>query len=268
MCYKIVMKSNKNNIDNNKTLGTNNANNKLDFLDLDFMQYERGIRIVEELAKTKERLDKENIKNTIVMFGSARIKHDSIDARTKAYYDATYDLAKRLAEWSKHTFKDKPPQDKYYICSGGGGGIMEAANKGAVAAGEKTAGFTIKLPFEETSNPYIPKNLVYDFHYFFIRKFYFAYLAKAFVIFPGGFGTLDELFEILTLAQTHKMQKTPPFVIFGKEFFNKIINFDMLLDHGFISKKDRDLFILTDSVDEAFDHIVKGISSSNNFCSI
>jgi len=231
----------------------------------DYLNDERGARIVNELAATRENLEAQNIKNTIVIFGSARIKHDSTDPRTKHYYDATFNLSKRLANWSKETFKNSPPEDKYYICSGGGGGIMEAANKGAAAAGERTAGFTIQLPFEAGANEFIPKELVYDFHYFFIRKFYFAYLAKAFVIAPGGFGTLDELFEILTLAQTKKMQKTPPFVIFGKEFFSKIINFDMLLDHGFISKEDKELFILTDSVDEAFEHIVKHITPSKSF---
>ena len=254
-----------NNKNKSATTNASTSQSTFDIANSEFLNYERGIRIVEELASTKARLDAANIKNTIVMFGSARIKHDSSDARTKSYYDATYELAKRLATWCKECFKDKPPQDKFYVCSGGGGGIMEAANRGAVDAGEPTCGFTIKLPFEETANPYIPKDLVYDFHYFFIRKFYFAYLAKAFVIFPGGFGTLDELFEILTLAQTHKMQKTPPFVIFGKEFFEKIINFDMLLEHGFISESDKNLFILTDSVDEAFNHITKNINEGKCF---
>ncbi|MCL2255562.1 MAG: TIGR00730 family Rossman fold protein [Firmicutes bacterium] len=244
-------------------MGKKGDGENFDFFESGFMEYERGARIVNELAETKKRLEDEKIRNTIVMFGSARIKHDTTDERNKAYYDATFELANRLASWSKEKFKNRPEEDKYYICSGGGGGIMEAANRGASAAGEKSTGFTIKLPFEEKANAFIPKELVYDFHYFFIRKFYFAYLAKAFVIFPGGFGTLDELFEILTLSQTQKMQKTPPFVIFGKQFFEKIINFDMLLEHGFISKEDKELFILTDSVDEAFEHITKNIGANN-----
>ena len=220
---------------------------------------ERGVRIFEEFIKTKNKLEKSDIKNTIVMFGSARIKPDDQNKRAREYYDAACKLANRLALWSKETFLNRPPKDKYYICTGGGGGIMEAANKGAAEAGEPTIGFNILLPFEQGANPYIPKDLVFNFHYFFIRKFYFAYLAKAFVIFPGGFGTLDELFEILTLAQTNKMQKTPPFVIFGKEFFGKILNFDMLLEHGLISASDKDLFILTDDLDEAFEHITANI---------
>ncbi|MCL2862149.1 MAG: TIGR00730 family Rossman fold protein [Firmicutes bacterium] len=226
---------------------------------------ERAVRIFEEFIKTKNKLEEEFIKNTIVMFGSARIRHNSENKLAKPYYDAAYELAKRLAVWSKETFKDCHPRDKFYVCTGGGGGIMEAANKGAAAAGERTVGFGITLPFEETANPYIPNELDFHFHYFFIRKFYFAFLAKAFVIFPGGFGTLDELFEILTLAQTHKMQKTPPFVIFGKKFFEKVLNFDMLLEHGFISKSDKDLFILTDCLDEAFEHITKNIGTNKQF---
>ena len=142
---------------------------------------------------------------------------------------------------------------------------MEAANRGAHDAGEPSAGFNIILPHEQGANPYIPDDYVFWFHYFFVRKFYFAYLAKAFIIFPGGFGTMDELFEILTLAQTQKMQKLPPFVIFGKEFFEKVLNFDMLLKHGFISPEDKDLFILTDSVDEAFEHITENIKRSLSF---
>ena len=136
---------------------------------------------------------------------------------------------------------------------------MEAANKGAAEAGEPTAGFNIQLPFEQCANPYIPEELVFQFHYFFIRKFYFAFLAKAFVIFPGGFGTFDELFEILTLAQTHKMQKIIPFVIFGKDFYEKVLNIELLLEHGLISESDQDLFILTDDLDEAFNHITTNI---------
>ena len=226
---------------------------------------ERGARIFEEFIKTKEKLDEESIKNTIVMFGSARIKPDDQNLRSRAYYEAAYTLANRLALWSKETFENKPPKDKFYISTGGGGGIMEAANKGAADAGERTVGFNITLPFEQTSNPYIPEDLVFPFHYFFIRKFYFAFLAKAFVIFPGGFGTFDELFEILTLAQTRKMQQIIPFVIFGKEFFGKVLNMDMLLEHGLISESDRDLFILTDDLDEAFHHITTNIQNDRRF---
>ena len=220
---------------------------------------ERGLRIFEEFNKTKDKLEKLNIKNTIVMFGSARIRPDDPNERNRLYYDAAYQLSKRLALWSKEEFLHKPPEDKFYVCTGGGGGIMEAANKGASDAGEPTVGFKIMLPFEQIVNAYIPKDLIFSFHYFFIRKFYFAFLAKAFVIFPGGFGTFDELFEILTLAQTHKMQQIIPFVIFGKDFYEKVLNIDMLLEHELISESDRELFIVTDDLDEAFDHITKNI---------
>ena len=228
---------------------------------------ERGIRIFEEFNQTKEKLEKSNIKNTIVVFGSARIKQDDSNERNRAYYDAAYKLSNKLACWSKETFSHHPPEDKYYICTGGGGGIMEAVNKGAADAGEPTTGFNIQLPFEQCANPYIPEELVFQFHYFFIRKFYFAFLAKAFVIFPGGFGTFDELFEILTLAQTHKMQKIIPFVIFGKDFYEKVLNIELLLEHGLISESDRDLFILTDDLEEAFNHITTNISRDQRIVS-
>ena len=222
---------------------------------------ERGLRIFEEFNKTKEKLEKENIENTIVMFGSARIKPDDANSHNRVYYVAAQTLAYKLASWSKQTFANKPPQDKYYICTGGGGGIMEAANRGAADAGERSIGLNISLPFEQAANPYIPEDLVFMFHYFFIRKFYFAFLAKAFVIFPGGFGTLDELFEILTLSQTQKMQQIIPFVLFGKDFYSKVLNIDMLLEHGLISESDRDLFIITDDIEEAFAHITQNIHS-------
>lgn len=226
---------------------------------------ERGIRIFEEFVNTKEKLQKLNIKNTIVLFGSARIQPDDPNLKARKYYDAARKLAYKLATWSKETFAGQPQEDGFFVCTGGGGGIMEAANRGASEAGEKTIGFNITLPFEQAANPYIPEELILTFHYFFIRKFYFAFLAKAFVIFPGGFGTFDELFEILTLAQTQKMQQIPPFVIFGKEFYEKVLNIDMLLEHGFISERDRDLFLITDDIDEAFDHIVSNIKRVKNF---
>jgi len=229
------------------------------FDDKFFAGDERGLRIFKEFVKTRERLEKSRIRNTVVMFGSARIKPDDPNEHNRLYYDSACKLANKLALWSKETFLQQPPEDKFYICTGGGGGIMEAANKGAAEAGEPTLGFNILLPFEQAANQYIPEDLVFMFHYFFIRKFYFALLANAFVIFPGGFGTFDELFEILTLSQTHKMQQVIPFVIFGKDFYDKVLNFDMLLEHGLISESDRDLFIITDDVEEAFNHITTNI---------
>jgi uncharacterized protein (TIGR00730 family) len=224
-----------------------------------FKDNERGFRILEEFVKTKEKLEELCVKNTIVMFGSARIEPDDPNEHNRLYYDAARKLSNKLALWSKETFLHRPPDDKFYICTGGGGGIMEAANKGAAEAGEPTLGFNILLPFEQAPNQYIPEDMVFMFHYFFIRKFYFAFLANAFVIFPGGFGTFDELFEILTLSQTHKMQQIIPFVIFGKEFYDKVLNIDMLLEHKLISESDKNLFIITDDIDEAFNHITKNI---------
>jgi len=226
---------------------------------------ERGIKIFEEFIQTKERLERARIKNTIVMFGSARIKPDDPNEHCRAYYNAARELSNRLALWSKEKFSQNPPEDKFYICTGGGGGIMEAANRGAADSGEPTIGFNILLPFEQKPNPYVPKDYLFTFHYFFIRKFYFAFMAKAFAIFPGGFGTFDEFFEILTLAETHKMQKIIPFVVFGKSFYEKVLNIDMLLEHGFISESDKNLFILTDDLDEAYTHITENIEHGQHF---
>lgn len=225
---------------------------------------ERELRIFEEFVATRDKLEREQIKNTIVMFGTARTKFDDDNLSARHFYEANYNLSYKLATWVKNRYKDSSPSDKYYICTGGGGGAMEAANKGASSAGERTIGFNIQLPFEQSSNPYIPSNLVFKFHYFFIRKFFFASLAKAFVIFPGGFGTMDELFEIMTLSQTHKMQKTIPFVLFGTKFFKEVLNFDMLLKYGYISESDKELFIMTDSVDEAYEHIINNIEKDKS----
>ncbi|MCL1944674.1 MAG: TIGR00730 family Rossman fold protein [Firmicutes bacterium] len=220
---------------------------------------DRELRIFEEFVTTRDKLEKENIKHTIVIFGTARTKDNDTNPISRHYYQCNYELSKKLATWVKTKYVSRPPQDKYYICTGGGGGAMEAANRGASDAGERTLGFNIKLPFEQFTNPYVSQDLIFHFHYFFIRKFFFANLAKAFIIFPGGFGTMDELFEIMTLSQTHKMQKTIPFVLFGKEFFGQFLNFDMLIEHGYISPQDKNLYILTDSVDEAYQHIINNI---------
>lgn len=226
---------------------------------------EHGMSIFREFNHAKKRFEALKIQNSIVVFGSARIKQDDENLKMRYYYDSAYKLSKRLANWSRETFGEGLKSDKYYIVTGGGGGIMEAANKGAAEVGEPTIGLNILLPFEQTSNNYIPDNLIIPFHYFFIRKFFFVYYAKAFIIFPGGFGTFDELFEILTLAQTQKMQYTIPFVIFGKEFFDKVLNIDMLIQNNLISESDRDLFIVTDDIDEAFKHITSKIQTDINF---
>ncbi|MCL1830170.1 MAG: TIGR00730 family Rossman fold protein [Oscillospiraceae bacterium] len=223
------------------------------------LQDERGMSIFEEFNAAKKRFEDLRIQNSIVVFGSARIKADDEKQNCRYYYDQARKLSNRLAAWSKETFKDSPPEDKYYIVTGGGMGIMEAANRGAAEAGEPTVGLNILLPYEQIANEYIPKELIIPFHYFFIRKFFFVYYAKAFIIFPGGFGTFDELFEIITLAQTQKMQETIPFVIFGKNFFEKVLNVDMLLEHGLISESDKKLYIITDDIEEAYTHITSNI---------
>lgn len=223
----------------------------------------KGFKILLEFLETQKKLEEMHIKNIIVMFGSARIKPEN-DAKANIvskYYALAYQLSYKLAMWTKQKYAHKSSEDKFYICTGGGGGIMEAANKGAKEAGEITLGFNIKLPFEQNSNSYIEKNYAFWFNYFFLRKFWFTYLAKAFIVFPGGFGTLDELFEVLTLSQTYKMKKRIPFVIFGKDFFNKILNLDMLIQYGLIAEKDKDIFIITDDIEEAYNHVITNIKS-------
>ncbi len=243
------------------------------YKNLDFLNSKdaRTLRILAEYLHPKIQLEEEKVMNTIVIFGSARApspeelsSEDSLNkGRSKSlklakYYDATRMLSKRLTEWSKHLNHE---EQKYVICSGGGPGIMIAANRGAREAEGKTASFRISLPFEDTPNPYVSAELDFEFHYFFTRKFWFSYLAKALVIMPGGFGTLDEFFEILTLIQTGKIKKNLPIVLFGKEYWNKLINFETLVEFGTIDRKDLDLFFLTDSVDEAYDYITSSLNS-------
>jgi hypothetical protein len=167
------------------------------------------------------------------------------------YYEDTIALAKMLTHWSRRLSKP----NRFVVCSGGGPGIMEAANKGAHIAGGKSIGMNISLPFEQFANPHISKGLSFEFHYFFMRKFWFAYLAKALVIFPGGFGTMDELMEILTLMQTDKIRKKMTVVIYGTEYWNKVINFDEMVNHGVISREDLGLFKFMDTPEEAFRYL-------------
>ncbi len=167
------------------------------------------------------------------------------------YYEDTVKLAKRLTLWSKSLEK----QRRFVICSGGGPGIMEAANRGASLARGKSIGLNISLPFEQFANGYISPDLSMEFHYFFMRKFWFAYLAKALVIMPGGFGTLDELMEMLTLLQTQKTTKKIAVVIYGTEYWNKALDFDYMISRGVISKKDLSLFRFCDDVDDAFTYL-------------
>lgn len=229
----------------------------------------RTIRILAEYHEPLARFRKYGIKNSIVFFGSARsIDHEHLKRNVKnptakqlrlaEYYEDAVELSRRLTEWA---MKDKSKGQRYYICSGGGPGMMEAANKGAHLAGGKSIGLNISLPMEQYPNPYITEELKFEFHYFFIRKFWFAYLAKAMVILPGGFGTLDELMEVLTLIQTHKLKKNLPIVIFGTEFWREVIHFDTLVEWGTIKAEDLALFHFSDSVDDAFDYLISRIES-------
>ncbi|MDP1671660.1 MAG: TIGR00730 family Rossman fold protein [Burkholderiales bacterium] len=209
----------------------------------------RPLRILAEYAEPRSRLDAERVEDTIVFFGSARLKEGN------KYYEAARELAFRLTQWSKGL--DPEGRRRFVVCTGGGPGIMAAANRGASEAKGRNVGLTIALPQEELVNPYVTRELEFHFHYFFMRKFWFSYLAKALVVFPGGYGTLDELFEVLTLVQTKRMHKPMPIVLFGNDYWNEVINFDALVRHGTIDATDLDLMYRTDSVDEGFAYLVK-----------
>ena len=254
----------------NKTKNTKNLQTEKAYKNLDFLNSKdaRTVRILSEYLYPKAQLEQERVTNTIVIFGSARapspeelsskegLNKENKNFKLAEYYDATKILSKRLTEWSKDL---KEEDQKYVICSGGGPGIMTAANRGASEAGGKNAAFRISLPLENVPNPYISQGLDFEFHYFFTRKFWFSYLAKALIIMPGGFGTLDEFFEILTLIQTEKIKKRLPIVLFGEKYWNKLINFKTLVEFGTINKKDLDLFFLTSSVDEAYEFVVSSL---------
>ena len=173
------------------------------------------------------------------------------------YYEDARKLAGMVASWAK-TLPGR--RHRFVVTSGGGPGIMEAANRGAFEVGAKTIGLNIKLPFEQHPNPYITPELSFDFHYFFMRKYWFAYLAKALVVFPGGFGTLDEMFELLTLAQTRKLAKKITVVIYGSEYWKQVINLDLLVDKGAIATGDLDLFQFADTPEEAFAILKQGLT--------
>jgi len=200
----------------------------------------RAIRIQSEILEPGHRLDRLGIHHMITFFGSARLDEQHPD------YIAAYEIAKKLGT-------DYGSSD-LAISSGGGPGIMEAVNKGAKESGANSIGMGISLPFEQFNNEYISQNLDFEFHYFFTRKYWCVYLSKAFVIMPGGVGTMDELFEILTLIQTYKMP-AKPIVLYNSDFWNNVVNFEKMIEHGTISQKDLDLFTITDSVDEAVKYI-------------
>jgi uncharacterized protein (TIGR00730 family) len=214
----------------------------------------RPLRILSEYSYPLSHFRKERIHDTIVFFGSARTFEMGPNGR---YYDEARELARRVTEWSNGL---KDTSRRFVICSGGGPGIMEAANRGAQDAGGKTIGLDIGLPFEQRPNPFVTPELNFEFHYFFMRKFWFAYLAKALVVFPGGYGTLDELTEILTLVQTQKLVKKIVVILYGTSFWKEIVNFEALARHGMISESDLELFSYADDVESAFKLLENGLT--------
>lgn len=237
----------------------------------------RSLRILAEYLEPEQRFDEYDIRDTIVFFGSARIpsrevalagleaakaKDGDLEAaelrlRMSRFYEDTRELAHRLTDWSKAL---EGTDRRFVISTGGGPGIMEAANRGASEARGLSVGLGISLPSEATGNPYITRELAFEFHYFFMRKFWFTYLAKATVVMPGGFGTFDELFEVLTLIQTRKMTKPQPIVLFGAEYWDSVLDFDALTRAGTIGAGDTALIHRTDSVDDAYDFITRELT--------
>ncbi len=214
----------------------------------------RSLRILSEYLYPLSHFRQQKIHDTIVFFGSARMHEMGPMGR---YYNEARELARRITEWSNSL---KNSGRRFVVCTGGGPGIMEAANRGAHDAGGKTIGLNIGLPFEQRPNPFITPELCFEFHYFFMRKFWFAYLAKALVVFPGGFGTLDELTEILTLSQTQKLEKKMTIILYGTSFWKEILNFEALVRHGTIEEKDLELFSFADDVDMAFSQLEAGLT--------
>jgi uncharacterized protein (TIGR00730 family) len=252
----------------------------LAYQDPEFLESEeaRPLRILAEYLEPLRRFKAQNIQDTIVFFGSARIRgRDAasqelaalvakygITSTTEAdahlmrgrravewsrYYEEARELARLLTAWS---ITLESPHHRFVVTSGGGPGIMEAANRGAAEAGGKTVGLNIRLPFEQGANPYITEGLHFEFHYFFMRKFWLAYMAKALIIFPGGFGTLDEMFEILTLMQTEKLTKQIPIVLYGTDYWNPILKLEPMAEWGAIGEGDLDLIQRVDTPEEAF----------------
>ncbi len=242
----------------------------------------RPLRILAEYLEPITRLRKFRIKDTVVFYGSARAlpmeeaqeKYSEIVSRKgfnpdgnemdrialqeaksmirlAEYYEAARDLARRLTQWSMSLENGQ----RFIICSGGGPGMMEAANRGAMEAGGLSIGMNITIPHEQFPNPYITPELGFEFHYFFMRKFWFMYLAKALVVMPGGFGTMDELFEVLTLIQTDRIQKVIPIVLFGSDYWKDVLHFQKFAEWGTISTKDLNLFVIVDTVDEAMQYL-------------
>lgn len=257
----------------------------------------RVIRILSEYLEPQARFRRLGIRDTVVFFGSARVT-SMADARAKLsdlktririaernkysskemnrllgelktaeskvemarYYEEAAKLSEMLTRWSKKT--SKKGEQRFVVCSGGGPGIMQAANKGAIRAGGLSIGLNISLPHEQYPNPYISPELDFEFHYFFMRKFWFVYLAKALVVFPGGFGTLDELMEVLTLMQTNKIRKKLSVLIYGTKYWKKIIDFDALIEAGSIDRSDLNMVSFADDPVTAFNYLTKGIKKN------
>ncbi len=240
----------------------------------------RPLRIISEYLEPQARFARYRVADTVVFFGSARampaeqaaealvnakatgdaeaIARAEGGVRLARYYEDARALARSMTEWSKSLSKTSR---RFLVCSGGGPGIMEAANRGASEAQGISIGLGISLPDEPTMNDYITREMGFEFHYFFMRKFWFVYLAKALVVFPGGFGTMDELFELLTLVQTRKSSKTMPIVLYGRAFWSEVLNFDALIRWGTISAADLSLFHVADTPDEAFLYLTSAIGA-------
>jgi uncharacterized protein (TIGR00730 family) len=214
----------------------------------------RPLRILAEYLEPLNAFRRERVRDTIVFFGSARL---APEGPLGHFYEAARDLAYRITLWSKNL---PTHEHRYVVCTGGGGGIMEAANRGASEAGGRTVGLNIGLPHEQLPNPYVTRELAFEFHYFFMRKLWFAHLARALVVFPGGFGTLDELTEILTLVQTKKISRHIPVVLYGSSYWNEIINFDALARHDMIDREDLALLRFADDPAAALGLLQAGIA--------
>lgn len=249
------------------------------YLNQDFLASSeaRSLRILSEYLEPRSRFERYGIDDTIVFMGSARTpSREQAEGELRAaeadggdverarrrldnarYYEAARELADRLTRWSTAL---PDAERRFVVCTGGGPGIMEAANRGACEAGGLNIGLTISIPVEEFDNPYISPDLSFHFHYFFMRKFWFAYLAKAVIVFPGGFGTLDELFELLTLVQTQRMRKHLPVVMFGKDYWDRVVDFEALAEYGTIDPRDIGLVHQTDSVDDAYAFLTDALS--------